>query len=219
MEPAILADPADRLDPKHTALLIIDMQKDFCIESFGSHLAGRDLGAAQRAIPNIARLLAGARSSGTRVVHVGFLTLQDHDSDSGPWLAQRRRATFSSESLCLAGTEGEAFVDALSPCPGEWIVRKHRYSAFTGTNLDLLLRSAGIRTVVITGVSTNACVESTARAAFELDYYVAVPPEGVGSWSHELHLATLANVDHRLGITPPLQTILDLWGAAPAKAA
>ncbi len=211
-EPELLLDMADRLAPSHSALLIIDMQKDFCLPGFGAAQAGRDISAAQTAIPGIARLLAAARGANVRVAHVGFSTLPGHLSDSGPWLAQRRRSTFSSDSLCIDGTEGAEFVDELAPRAGEWAVKKHRYSAFSGTDLDMLLRSRGIRTLVIAGVSTNACVESTLRAGFELDYYICVPPDAVGSWDRALHDATLANVNHRFGITPDVQTIASIWG-------
>jgi ureidoacrylate peracid hydrolase len=213
-EPELLLDPAQRFAAGHTALLIIDMQKDFCIEGFGAHRAGRDLTAAQRAIPGIARLLQAGRAGGVSVAHVGFWTLPDHASDSGPWLAQRRRSTASADKLCLADTEGAAFIDALAPQADEWVVRKHRYSAFTGTDLDLLLRSRRIRSLVIAGVSTNACVESTLRAAFELDYYICVPPDACGSWDESLHQATLANVNHRFGVTLEVDAIAAVWAAS-----
>ena len=219
MGPEILETLADRFSAAHTALLIVDMQKDFCAEGFGAHAAGRDLSAAKRAIPVIAGLLLAARENGVRVAHVGFCTLADHASDSGPWLAQRRRATYSSDSLCLAGTEGAEFVPELAPARGEWVVRKHRYSAFSGTDLDMLLRSKGVRSVVVTGVSTNACVESTLRAAFDLDYYLAVPPDAVGSWDQRLHEATLANVDHRFGVTPMSAELAEVWRARPSRRA
>jgi len=215
MGPDILVSLADRFSAAHTALLVIDMQKDFCLEGFGAHRAGRDLSAARRTIPVIAELLAAARNTGVRVAHVGFSTLPNHGSDSGPWLAQRRRATYSSEFLCLAGTEGAEFVPELAPVEGEWVVRKHRYSAFSGTELDMLLRSTGARSVVVTGVSTNACVESTLRAAFDLDYYVAVPPDAVGSWDQALHEATLANVNHRFGVTLSSLELTEIWRGRP----
>ena len=216
MEPEILTGMSERFAPAHTALLIIDMQKDFCLEGFGAHRAGRDITAAARAVPGMVRLLTAARASGVRIAHVGFSTLPDHASDSGPWLAQRRRSTFSSDSLCITGSQGAAFIDDLAPQPGEWVVPKHRYSAFTGTDLDLLLRSRGVRSLVITGVSTNACVETTMRAAFELDYYVCVPPDAVASWDQALHEATLANVNHRFGVTLGVDEITGLWASAPA---
>lgn len=211
MEPAILPDLTARIVPAHCALLVIDMQKDFCTPGFKAEAAGRDLSMAQSAIPHIARLLTGARAAGTTVVHVGFATEPDHGSDSGPWLAQRRRATFSADNLCITGTEGADFVDALAPRTGELVVRKRRYSAFTGTDLDLLLRARSIRTIICCGVSTNACVETTTRAGFELDYYVAVPPDACGSWDRDLHEGTLRNINHRFGLTPSIDEILGVW--------
>lgn len=213
----MLLDMAERFHPGHSALVIIDMQKDFCLPGFGAAKAGRDLSAAQAAERGLSELLSAARNSGVLVVHVGLWTLPDHGSDSGPWLAQRRRSTASAENLCIADTEGAEFIDSLSPLPGELVVMKHRYSAFNGTNLDLLLRARGIRSLVIGGVSTNACIESTLRAAFELDYYICVPPEAVGSWSRPLHEATLANVDHRFGVTLPIAQVAAIWSGKDPK--
>lgn len=211
----MLLDMAERFAANHSALLIIDMQKDFCTAGFGAERAGRDISAAQRVEPVAARLLASARAAGVLVVHVGFSTLPDYGSDSGPWLAQRRRSTASADNLCIAGTPGAEFVDRLSPIMDELVVHKNRYSAFSGTNLDLLLRARGIKSLILAGVSTNACVESTLRAGFELDYYICVPPEAVGSWSADLHDATLANVNHRFGVTLPAQEIEAIWVKHP----
>ena len=196
MEPMMRLDASDRLAPVRTALLVVDMQKDFCTPGFGAEKAGRDLSMARSVIPHIARLLEGARKVGVTIGHVGFGTEPDHGSDSGSWLAKRREATVSSDTLCLTGTEGAEFVEELRPSPGEIVVTKRRYSAFTGTELDLRLRARRIETVIVTGVSTNACVETTARAAFELGYYLCVPPDACGSWDRDLHEATLANVRH-----------------------
>jgi ureidoacrylate peracid hydrolase len=207
----LLQNLADRFAPEHTALVIVDMQKDFCVEGFGAHRAGRDLAAAKRAAAGIERLLAAARQARMAVAHVGFWTLPDRLSDSGPWLAQRLRSTASSDLLCIADTEGAEFIDELAPRDGEWVVRKHRYSAFSGTDLDLLLRSRRIRSLVIAGVSTNACIESTLRAGFELDYFICVPPDATGSWDEALHNATLANVNHRFGVTLTVDELAAIW--------
>lgn len=217
MPPVILADLADRFDPRHTALLIVDMQKDFCIEGYVAHKAGRDLTAAKAAIPGISKLLHAARDTGAKVAHVGLRTLPDNGSDSGPWLAQRVRSTASSPVLCIAGSDGEKFIDELAPVDGEFQIHKHRYSSFGGTNLDLLLSANGIKSIVVTGVSTNACVESTVRHGFELDYYIAVPPEAVASWDMKLHEATLANVNHRFGVTPSVDELIGIWRARPNR--
>ncbi|PEQ11362.1 hypothetical protein B2G71_17570 [Novosphingobium sp. PC22D] len=204
---------AELARPARTALLIVDMQKDFCTPGFGAERAGRDLGPANRAMPQIARLLEGARASGVTVAHVGFWTLPDHGSDSDTWLQKRRGATVSAPDLCIAGSEGAEFVDALAPVKGELEIRKHRYSAFTATSLDLLLRARDVRTIVVTGVSTNVCVETTFRAGFELGYAVLVPPQACASWHERLHEAALENVRHRFGATPSVDEILAVWNS------
>ncbi len=219
MEPEILETLEDRIAPQHTALIIIDMQKDFVLDGLKCDLAGRDLTATRSVIPALVRLLAAARQAGTLVVHVGFWTLPDHASDSGPWLAQRRRSTYSSDKLCIADTEGAEFIDELSPRRGEIVVHKHRYSAFKGTDLDMLLRARAIKTVITTGVSTNACVESTARDAFELGHYLCVPRDAVASWDDRLHEATLDTLNHRFGLVTSCSEIMTVWGAAGLKSA
>ena len=91
------------------------------------------------------------------------------------------------------------------------MIRKHRYSAFKGTDLDMMLRAHGIQTVVPTGVSTNVCVESTLRDAFEYDYYVCIPKDGVASWNMDLHAATLKTVDARFGLVTTCAEVMEVW--------
>jgi ureidoacrylate peracid hydrolase len=212
--PEMLVELKDIIKPDHTALIIVDMQKDFCREGFRCWESGRDIRPAQKIIPTIRLILDGARRKNVFVIHVIFWTLCNHLSDSGPWLAQRRRSTYSSELVGMEGTEGAEVIEELAPVPEEVIVRKHRYSGFTGTDLDLVLRSNGIRSVIITGVSTNACVETTLRDAFELEYYVVLVEDCVASWSEKLHEATLENVRHRFGHVCTSNDILEIWGAA-----
>ncbi|MFG1374925.1 isochorismatase family cysteine hydrolase [Xanthobacter oligotrophicus] len=192
-EPVPLADFPDRFAPAHTALLIIiDMQKDFCVDGFAASAAGRPLQAAQAIVPAIADLRAAARRAGVLVCHVGFWTLPGHLSDSGPWLAQRRRSTYASDRIAIAGTRGADFVPELSPVEGEVGVHKHRYSAFKGTDLDMVLRAHGIAAVAVCGVSTNVCVESTLHDAFEHGYYVTAVGDACASWDTDLHRASPA---------------------------
>jgi len=211
MEPEILSSLADRFDPRNTALLLVDMQKDLVYDGYRCDQTGRDLGATRSVIPNMQKLLAAARASGALVCHVGFWTLPDNGSDSGAWLAQRRRSTYSSDKLCIAGTEGADFIDELSPEPGELVVHKHRYSAFKGTDLDMTLRARDIKSVIVTGVSTNVCVESTLRDAFETGYYVCIVGDATASWDMALHDATLQTVNHRFGVVMTTAEIEQSW--------
>ena len=219
MEPTMIAGLQDRIDPAHTAILLIDMQKDLVYDGFLCDQAGRDLAATRSVIPTMKRLLDAARMSGALVCHVGFWTLPDHGSDSGPWLAQRRRSTYSSDVLCIADTEGADFIDELAPEEGELVIHKHRYSAFKGTDLDMTLRARGIKTVITTGVSTNVCVESTLRDAFETGYYVCIPSDATASWDMDLHEATLQTVTHRFGLVTTTEEIETIWRGSARQAA
>jgi nicotinamidase-related amidase len=206
----------ERLDPSRSALLIVDMQRDFCEPGGAAEQAGRDIAPARAVVGGIRRLLDAARAARVLVCHIGFWTLPGHLSDSGPWLDQRRRSTWSSERMCLAGSPGAGFIDELAPLDGEPVVHKHRYSGFTGTDLDQILRSRRIHTCVVCGVSTNVCVESTVRDAFERDYYVVVPDGATASWSASLRAASLENVEHRFGLVLEVDEVIERWrkGAA-----
>jgi nicotinamidase-related amidase len=210
--PEVLTALADKVRPEHTALLFIDMVNDFVApRGKTATRAGRPIDRARAVIPAMQRLLAGARRVGARIVHVQHTTLPDYSSDSGPWLEARGRATYSVEDICLDGTWGQQIIDELAPLAGEAVVKKHRYSGFAGTNLDLLLRSAGCRTVVCCGVSTNACVEATARDAFSLDHYVVLPRDACASWDDALHQATLSTAQHRYATVVATTDLLEAW--------
>ena len=211
-QPKILSELSEKVAPAHTALLLIDMVNDF-LDPGGKTavLAGRPLDVGRAVIPTAQRLLAGARSAGLQVVHVQHTTLPDHASSSGPWLDARSRATYSVEDICLDGSWGQRVIDELEPLPGETLVKKFRYSGFVGSNLELVLRSAGCQTVICAGVSTNACVEATARDAFSLDHYVVYAGDACASWSTELHEATLASAEHRYASVADTDTLLDIW--------
>ena len=211
MEPKIISSYEERFNAKHTALILIDMQKDLVCDGFICDLAGRDLSATRSVIPKMERLLEAARLNGALVCHVGFWTLPENRSDSGPWLAQRRRSTYSSDKLCIADTEGAEFIDELSPEAGELVIHKHRYSGFKGTDLDMTLRARGIKSIIVTGVSTNVCVESTLRDGFEIGYYAAIVEDATASWDMNLHRATIETVNHRFGVVLQTSDILDFW--------
>ena len=96
------------------------------------------------------------------------------------------------------------------------MLRKHRYSAFVDTGLDVILRNKGIKTVVLVGVATNVCVESTARDAAMRDFYVVVAADGVGvrDAARDRHDNALAEIQGCFGMVVPASRILDVWSGA-----
>jgi nicotinamidase-related amidase len=208
--PGIQARLDEILVPRYSALLIVDMQRDFCDYGFGAEQAGRDIGPTRSLIPGLSDLLSTARRCGVLVCHVVFDT-QPALTSSETWVAQRRRSTYSAEDLCLHGSQGAEVIAELAPRDGEPMIHKHRYSGFKGTDLLMILRTRRIRSCVVVGVSTNVCVESTARDAFEHDHHVVIPRDGVASWNQRLHEASLETIAHRFGTVTTLQDISRSW--------
>ncbi|MPZ59854.1 MAG: isochorismatase family protein [Propionibacteriales bacterium] len=218
--PIVLSTLQEKVVPSRTALVIIDMVNDFVHpEGKTAVRAGRQVQHAQSAIPHQQRLLEGARRAGVPVIHVQHTTLPEHASDSGAWLDARSRATYSVTDICMDGTWGQEIIDDLKPAPVETVVKKFRYSGFAGTNLDLVLRSMRRESVICCGVSTNVCVEATAREAFSLDYYVVIPEDACASWDMELHASALATAGHRYATVCSSDAVLEIWGGGDGSVA
>ena len=203
----VLQQFEDRIDPAHTAVLVVDIQNDFCApdgyidRKFGCDAAANEALAAR----NVA-LTDAARTAGSLIVWIQ--AIYDPVYLSAPMLMKGGSA--GNEVRCVDGSWGADFYN-VAPKEGDLVIRKHRYSAFSGTALDNLLRRNGIRTTVITGVSTNICVESTLREAFNLGYYVVIPRDCVAGNNPALHEATLQNVEFLIGDVTSSSDLMDRW--------
>ena len=163
--------------PDRSALLVIDMQRFFMDES--SHAFVTD---APLVAENIRKLVGAYRSSSLPVMFTRHALLDDEPPGiMGTWW---------SDNLRISDPQSE-IVDSLLPLPDEKVVRKTRYSAFLGTDLEQLLRTKGIERLVITGVMTHLCCESTARDAFMRDFEVFFVIDGTASSDDDLHESSL----------------------------
>lgn len=205
---AVFTELHELAHPRHTALLLVDMQRDF-IEAGGLFASlGIDLSMYEQVRPKLAGLLAAARRHGVLVVHIQNTALPGRMSDSPAQIRfnlrihERARAGGPPLRYTIPGTPGHEFVPELAPLPPELVVRKHRSSAFWGTNLELLLRSNGIETVIVSGCTTEGCVESTARDAMFSDHYVVIAEDCVGSDDRAQHEASLLLMRHRFDMAP-----------------
>ena len=206
-----LLNIADRVDPRHTAILVVDMQNDFCAEGgYIDKVRKSDMSGNAPLAERIMALVDAGRAAGTPVV----------------WIkANYERRYLSGQALvkldemgvdlvcCEGGSWGWDFF-GVAPLVGEVVVEKHSYSAFYGTELDGILRYNGIRTIVVTGVATNVCVESTLRDGYFNGYYTVMPEDCVGSYAPDLHEASLKNVRNLFGDVPISTQVIEIWNQA-----
>ena len=212
---APFANLTDKVRPVHTALLVVDMQNDFIADGGLVSRDGRDTTEAKALALRLPPFIAAARAAGVLVVFIrNIYTTPGNWYLSDAWLelaARRRAGGYTSIPVCEPDSWAADFYGDVRPAAGDAIVTKHRYSAFYNTDLDTILRANGIRSVVITGVVSNVCVETTAREAFVRDYYVIVPNDAAAAYSLTDHEATLGNIDRFFGEISSIADLQTIW--------
>jgi ureidoacrylate peracid hydrolase len=195
--------------PAQTALVVIDMQNGYL--SPGGYLdrMGFDISGTPAVIERAARVLAAARAAGLMVVHVqnGWTeSLAEAGPETSPmWLKSnplKYMRAHPGVQLLIRGTWDHAVVEPMRPLPGEPVVDKPRYSAFAGTNLEMLLRAHGITTLIFVGVNTNVCVETAVRDAFHREFFaVMVADATVQAGDASIFDASVFNIEKFFGWT------------------
>jgi nicotinamidase-related amidase len=213
----VAADPYPlSLDPATTALLVIDMQRDF-IEpgGFGESL-GNDVGRLAAIVPTVARLVAGFREAGLTVIH----TRECHRPDLSDLPPSKRDRGLSTARIgdrgpmgriLIAGEPGTEIVPELAPAPGEAVVDKPGKGAFHATELEAMLAERGVRTLVVAGVTTEVCVQTTVREANDRGFECLLAEDATESYFAEFRAATLAMIRSQgaiVGWTAPTDRIL-----------
>jgi ureidoacrylate peracid hydrolase len=195
----------EKLKPEQTALVIVDMQNDFCADNgYLYKKFGRDTSANLRLAQNIMTIVKIARKAGVMIVWIkANYELRYLDS------AMKEHAD-SNLICCEGGTWGWDFYH-VSPIVGEPIIEKHCYNGFFETNLDDVLKARNIKTLVMTGVATNVCVESTLREAYFKGYFIVMPEDLVAASTPEFQLGTVANVRSYFGDVPKASEVEEIW--------
>ena len=212
---------AEVVNPSHTALLVIDMQNYGCSSDSRLAAAGVDISPKRAIIPSLQRLLSAARHSGVRVVYLKLVTENNLAGVHPAWTyyvhCRAGRVQLdgkdSSHPVFENATDGtwEAEVTPeLAPQPGDFEVKKHRKSAFINTRLDQVLRSDGVQSVLVTGVSTENCVLTTALDAQGYDYYAVVVRDCVGSMCPE-RAAMAMSLMQRWFDMPTSEELIATW--------
>ena len=174
------------IDPKHTAVVLIEYQNDFTSEGGALHAAVAEVMEQTGMLENTRRLVAAARAAGATIVHApisfaaGYGELSQH-----PYGILKGVV---ASSAFVKGAWGAEIVDALAPQEGDVVVEgKRGLDTFATTNLDFILRARGITTIALGGFLTNCCVESTMRTGYEKGYAVVTLSDCVAATSPEEH--------------------------------
>jgi biuret amidohydrolase len=184
----------DVIDPKKTAMIVVDMQNDFVASG-----AAMETPAARAVVPKLGDALKICRDAGIKVIYTAHVHRRD-GSDMG--LFDDMHPPIANRAALVDGTPGVDIYPELAPGPNEHVIKKHRYSGFFGTDLDMILREWGVDTVIISGTTTENCCHATARDAMFRNYRVVFLSDATATYDYpdrgfgpipaaEVHHATL----------------------------
>ena len=210
-------------DPATTALIVIDMQRDFMEPGGFGETLGNDVSQLRRTVAPTAALLAGCRELGLFIVHTREGHLPDL-SDCPPAKLHRGGPSMRIGDpgprgrILIRGEEGHDIIDELAPAPGEPVVDKPGKGAFYATGLGALLAERDIHSLVVTGVTTEVCVHTTVREANDRGYECLVLEDCVGSYFPEFHRVGIEMIAAQGGIFGWVSTSPAFLGALRAAA-
>ena len=194
--------------PARTALVLIDMQVDFASPDGALGRQGFDMTAPQAAVAQAEKLASAARAAQVACVFVRLITRPEDDSTFAR--DYRARRGDDTPPLCREGTRGAEFVGP-KPQGGDYVVSKSRYSGFTGTRLEESLRVMGRDTLVLAGLTTECCIDATARDAFERDFHVFIAADAVAAYTPELHQNALKALELNCALVISTDPAVDSW--------
>ena len=204
------------LDWQVTALLMIDLQRDFLDPRGYAANAGLDISLLRRAIAPAARLLAAAREAGMVIVHTREANAPDL-SDVPPAFLDATRRTGAAVGtpgplgrFLIRGEPGTEITDEVRPVEGEIVIDKPGFSAFEGTALDAMLRTRGIRTLLLCGITTEVCVMSTLRTAIDRGFRCITVGDACASAYPHLHAAALEMIGVEGGVFGEVATTAEV---------
>jgi nicotinamidase-related amidase len=202
-------------DWQTTALVVIDMQRDFLDPRGYAAKAGLDVSLLRVAIPGVARLLTAARAAGLLIVHTREANAPDLSDVPPAFMEATRRtgAPVGSEGplgrLLIRGESGAGIVEELAPQPGEVVIDKPGFSAFEGTALGSMLTARGIRSLLLCGITTEVCVSSTLRTAIDRGFRCVTLRDACASADPSLHDAAMRMIQVEGGVFGLVGTVDD----------
>ena len=197
------------LTSNRAALLVVDMQNGFCKTEGSAATIGFDIQQCVDAVEPCLQLVEAARAKQLPIIFTRLMWRQDYRD--GGVLTDELLPALAESKCCGAGTWDSELIDEIKVHESDFIVDKNRYSAFYGTPLQSYLSSQDIRTLVICGVTTNVCVETTARDASQRDYRTFIVGDACGEIAPERHEWALATLHTRFGLVVGRDEVLTAW--------
>lgn len=191
---------------ENSALLIIDMQNAFIRKEGSLSKMGLDTSRTSIVIEPIKELKKEFKSKNRPIIYIQHTHRADR-TDAG--LIAKVFPPIMDLGHCIEGTWDGEIIDELKPEADDYVVKKHRFSAFYNTQLEEVLRGLGVQTLVVTGIATNVCVESTIRDAFYRDYNVFVPREATASYTVEQEQGAFGNFEFAFARVVSLEDMIN----------
>jgi len=188
------------LRAKKSCLLVIDMQNEFLTDTGADFFHN-----AEDIVPNVKRVIEACRKAGIPVIYTGHRH-EDPAVDGG--MTAEWWPEIKSGRCLIKGKKGAEIFGPLTPRKGERVIWKRRYSAFHGTDLDAVLRGMDVTDLIITGILTNVCCETTARDAFMRDFRVFFVADATATSEPEFQTATLRNLAYAFAYVLTVESLL-----------
>lgn len=215
MPQKILGTLEEQVEPGHTALIIIDPQKDFCAsDGAAARLMGWDVSRIQSAVQRLNPFIQKAREARLMIVWTRSLVAADKARPSYKARSLIKDAISRDIAIVKEGSVGaDWYSEVTKPLPDEYVVTKWHYDAFEDTNLDLLLSSRGIKTLLVTGFMSNVCVETTSRHGYIKGYYIILVSDCTDAPTQREYESTVFNIKNYFGKVATSAEIAKVWKA------